>query len=152
MLENFDDTQFITFDIKENEEVVLEKIKNIFNSNGFTVIFEEELRNVKIDYFKPYRQDYFIELKDELFIGEFEDWESVEDVPDRIKLFEEQIKQLNSINEVYNIKIIITILAEMGHTSNTELMVEISDVLNGLFGMSDRNYDIWTDNLIISLC
>lgn len=152
MKENFDDTQFITLDIdSESKQEVIEQIREIFEKNNFSLFFEEQIKSVKLNYFRDYRQEYFIELKDELFIGEFEDWEKIGNVPDRIKKFEDQIKQLTDIREVSNIKIIITAFAEMNSTSNTEIVVCRDDILKGLFSMSDKNYDVWTDNLIIAI-
>lgn len=151
MLENFDDTQFLTFNLSKKDEGILNEIKDKFGSMGFEILMGEAIRDIKKEYFKEYMETYIIELKDELFIGDFEDWNEKNSPTDRIIEFSKNIKWLSSQKGVINLKVIITGFAEVGTTSKALIKVTRNDIVDGLYAMSTKNFDIWTDNLIIEV-
>ncbi len=73
-MENFDCTQFITFDIHEKSNEIYDEISDIFSSIGFEILIAEDIRQIKKEYFNNYREAYFIELKNDNFLGRFYEW------------------------------------------------------------------------------
>lgn len=152
MKENFDATQFITFDIKNNLEWIMEQIQNRFSNLGFHIINEKGIRRVKMQYFNEYRKTIFIELVDETFIGEIEYWKVDSEMPvKRIIDFSNQLFWLYSREEVSNLNLILTGFAEKEFTTNTKIEVNSDEILKGMSTMSKYYFDMWTDNLIIKI-
>lgn len=153
-MENFDDTQFVSFDISDNSKVSLIEIMHRFSKIGFEVLDCESIRDVKkkyFQYFQEYKRKKFLELKDELFIGEFEEWELINKPTERIILFEDQIKWLSNSSDVLNLHIILTAFAEPENSSIKKITIESDKIREGLFSMSFHNYEIWADNLVIEI-
>lgn len=153
MKENFDATQFITFDISDKNEHLVEQVRKRFESLGFEVLQDNDIRKVKKQYFNGYIKTVFLELKDETFIGEIELWQDNMDMvlDKRVKLFVEQLIWLYNQAEVYNLSLILTGFAEEGFTSNGVLQVKPDEILKGILKMSRYNYDIMVDNLILEI-
>lgn len=152
MKENFDDTQFITFDISGEAEEITNQIQKRFEDLGFEVLQEPSIRDVKKQYFNKYRQAVFIELVDELFIGDFFYWKSeFEEPTKRVLDFVEQLVWLKNQKEISNLKLILTAFAEEDKTSNEIIKVRQNEILQGFSAMSSYYYEIWTDNLIIEI-
>ena len=59
MREDFDDTQFITFDILNFSFDIINEIRERFSHMGFRVLNGDEIRKVKKEYFKEYLCDFF---------------------------------------------------------------------------------------------
>lgn len=150
MKENFDCTQFITFNLEEIDTNIHDLVTS-FNNMGFTVIYKNQIREVKKEYFKDYIQEEFIELKCDNFIGEFEDWELLEHPTEKILEFINAVKNIAKRSEIVNFKIILTGFAEEGYSSNEIIKVKLENINEGLFAMSKHYYDVWTDNLIVEI-
>lgn len=152
MIENFDATQFISFDINGKPGKIIEEIKQRFNILGFDVIEEKEIREVKKNYFKKFRRKIFLELKNKTFIGEIEFSKDGEDSPEQIVVdFAQTIKWLYSQNEIQHLVLIMTAFAEENYTSDILISVRSTEILKGLYSTSKFNYDIWADNIIIQI-
>lgn len=148
MRENFDTSLFITFDIIQDNSTIVQKIIELFTNKGFKVYVEEEIRQVKKDYFKKYRSEIFIELVNLNFLSKIEDWDG-DNAINEILEFEKDIKWIYQLKEINKFKVILTWLAEQGQTSDMVAKITSDKFLDTLFIMSDLNYNIWTDNLII---
>lgn len=148
MKENFDCTQFITFDLKEHKQIMNLLIHD-FNQIEFDIIFD--IRNIKKIYFKQYLRKYFIELKDDDFMGEFEDWKLINKPPKRIRDFINVVKKIAQIKNIKNFTIILTYFAELGNSTNKMVNVNISNLERGLYIMSRYNFDYYVDNLILKI-
>ena len=146
--ENFDTSLFITFDIIQDNSTIVQKIIELFTNKGFKVYVEEEIRQVKKDYFKKYRSEIFIELVNLNFLSKIEDWDGNNAINEILE-FEKDIKWINQLKEINRFKVILTWLAEQGQTSDMVAKITSNKFLDTLFIMSDLNYNIWTDNLII---
>lgn len=146
--ENFDTSLFITFDIIQDNSTIVQKIIELFTNKGFKVYVEEEIRQVKKDYFKKYRSEIFIELVNLNFLSKIEDWDG-DNAINEILEFEKDIKWIYQLKEINKFKVILTWLAEQGQTSDMVAKITSDKFLDTLFIMSDLNYNIWTDNLII---
>lgn len=123
----------------------------MFREVGFEIVLPENIRNVKKEYFKDYFEEHVIELKNSEFLGEFEDWEDIENTPKAIQNFAECLNQIRKYSQIVDLKVIISHFAEIGASSKEVINVDADNVLNGLYLMSSKNYDVWTDNLILKL-
>ncbi|RDU22652.1 hypothetical protein [Anaerosacchariphilus polymeriproducens] len=150
MVGNFDCTQFITFDSSASEEK-LNNMLSSFQALGFIVISGDEVKPIKRQYFKDYSARYFIELKFDNFMGEFEDWEQLDKPPILINQFIETAYKMVDSEGISNIKIILTSFAEEERTTNEVMVVEKSHIREGLYIMSKHNFEVWVDNLILEI-
>lgn len=148
MKENFDCTQFITFNL-EKDKNILDSVVDEFSKIGFHVILD--IRDIKKVYFKEYLGEYFIELKDDNFMGEFEDWELENEPPKRIKDFMSVVKKIIKRKNIKNFTVMLTYFAEIGDSTNKVINVDSSNIQQGLFSMSRYNYDYCVDNLILKI-
>ena len=106
MKENFDATQFITFDVSGECEYIINQILERFHNLGFEVLLEKDIRNVKRRYFSKYKKGIFMELKDDTFLGEIEFWKVDSEMPtERIKSFVEQLNWIYNQKEIYNLNL-----------------------------------------------
>jgi hypothetical protein len=149
MKENFDCTQFITFDIEENSKI--DDFINLFNSIGFTVIPFKKIRNVKKEYFKKYFRSNVYELKWDEFLGYFDEWQENEETPKPILDFTNILQNIIQCSTIINLKVILTNFAEEGLSTNEVIKISDKKVIEGLFLMSSKNFEIWTDNLILEI-
>lgn len=149
MTRNFDCTQFITFDsLKVND--IDRFISMLFKDSPFKSVTKLEISDVKKEYFHYEFSTYTYELQFEEFIGELEEWADINQPTDSILIFN---NLLQKILEKYpeNFKVILTVFAEEGEDSKDVIDVTPDTVLLGLFSLSKYNFDIWPDNLVISL-
>lgn len=151
MGENFDCTQFLTFDSILAENEVIKKLLS-FENIGFKVILEKDIRNIKKEYFKNYRNQIFVELEYDDFIGEIDEWKDINDAPpkiisDFIKITKDIIKQ----EEISNLKIILASFADMGLTTNEVLNASVDKLEYSLFHISMSSPYKSVDNLIIEV-
>lgn len=151
MGENFDCTQFLTFDSILAEKEVIKKLL-LYENIGFKVILEKDIRNIKKEYFKNYRKQIFVELKYDDFIGEIDEWKDVNDAPpklisDFIKITKDIIRQ----EEIINLKIILSSFADMGLTTNEVLNTSVDKLEYSLFHISMSSPYNPVDNLIIEV-
>jgi len=168
--ENFDASQFITFDIsgptKKFYAKFVEKFIKLgsgptkdfyakfiekFRKLGFEVIFEDEIRNIKKVYFRNYRRSVFIELFNQEFIGEFEEWDKKDDPSPLAKEFAASVKWLYEQKNIYNLKVIFTLFAEEGKTKDGVVKSDIDNIINVCHLLSHYNFGERFDNLIIEI-
>jgi hypothetical protein len=148
MIENFDCSQLIAFNW--NKSVPPSSI-SLFEEISFKVKCNDEIRRIKLDYFKIRNDEYCIDFIDENFVGEFEDWEEYEKPPKRILDFSNVIEKFILINELKNVRLFISFFAEEGRSDDHYEKIKCSDLLETLFLMSRHNFDVWVDNLIIEI-
>lgn len=151
MGENFDCTQFLTFDSILAENEVIKKLLS-YENIGFKVILEKDIRNIKKEYFKNYRKQIFVELEYDDFIGEIDEWKDINDAPPKlisnfIKITKDIIRQ----EEIINLKIILASFADMGLTTNEVLNASVDKLEYSLFHISMNSPYNPVDNLIIEV-
>lgn len=151
MGENFDCTQFLTFDSILAENEVTKKLLS-YENIGFKVILEKDIRNIKREYFKNYRKQVFVELEYDDFIGEIDEWKDINDAPpklisDFIKITKHIIRQ----EEIINLTIILASFADMGVTTNEVLNASVDKLEYSLFHISMSSPYNPVDNLIIEV-
>lgn len=150
-MENFDCTQFITFDIHEKSNEIYDNISELFSNISFKILINEDIREIKKKYFSNYIGGYFIELKNDNFLGEFYEWKEKSKPPKGIVEFHNAISKLLKEQYLYNFRVIFTFFAEQGKTSVEIIEVTRDMIMDGLYAVSTNNYDVWADNYIIEL-
>lgn len=150
MVENFDCTQFITFDYIApdfNVERFLERFKLL----GFQLVIGSDIKQVKRGYFRQHTKQYFVELKDDNFMGEFEDWIEMEKPPERIENFAREVDLLLKSEKLINVRIILTFFAEEGTTIIDKISISKESLREGLYSMSKHNFEVWANNLVLEI-
>ena len=150
MNENFDCTQFVSFNYSENP--INQNIILSFKKQGFTLIEKPFMRKAKIEFFIDYIENQFYELKNDNFIGEFEDWVDKDNPPHTItnfiKMIEEWMCQIN----ISYFKIFLTSYAEInGDTTCCVIKSTLNSLINELFKMSRYYYGKHHDNMIFEI-
>ena len=80
-MNNFDFTQFVSFDSVLPYQIICDSIVNIFEISDFEVISIKDIESVKKEYFSVYLSRYIFELKNDSFLEGFMEWESPEICP-----------------------------------------------------------------------
>lgn len=150
MNDNFDCTQMVSIS-KDSASKLLVGDFFKFNELGFSVIFDEDINEVKKNYFGKKDSEYFIEFYNKEFCGEFEDWFFLEEPPKLIGDFVDAIMDFINRNNIDYMRLFISFFAEKEVSTDFSSRVDFDDVLSGLFLMSKNNFDVWVDNLILNL-
>ncbi|NMA85222.1 MAG: hypothetical protein GX962_15315 [Epulopiscium sp.] len=150
MHENFDCTQFITFNSQKEYKEIIEKINSIFSDLSFKIVESSNIKVVKRNYYKDFWDKYCFELEDSEFLGDFYDWKDKSNPPLSIKLFCEAIFKLMNSIEMTSIKVIICSFADITKTQNSFVKVDKDMLLDEMFSMSINSF-ICPENLIIEL-
>ncbi len=150
MDENFDCTQFLTFNSSLNEEKIDELLSPL-KDVGFNIIKGSGIREIKRIYFKKYIEDIYIELGMENFIGELDMWEDINNPSKIVERLIEVISAVAKNTDIRKLKVILASFSEVNKTSDEEISTSPEDIAKGLFTMSKNYYDIWADNLIINI-
>ncbi|MBH0171446.1 hypothetical protein [Fictibacillus sp. 18YEL24] len=148
---NFDCTQLLTF---QTDDLNCKRtIKAQFEQMGFIVSADGQISPNKLKYFKEYLNDLVIELEDKEFIGEFEDWKDVDDLPDRIELFIMKLNNILNKSKIQELKLFI--VSDASDNINEDDVTHVSSSLQNfkktLFLMSAWNFDVKTSVLIINV-
>ena len=150
MNENFDCTQFVTFTYSESPTA--QDIIASFEKQGFTLIEKNFIRKSKIIFFSDYIENKFYELKNDNFMGEFEDWVEKDNPPNTIIEFIQTLKEWMYKINVSHFKVFLTSYAELnGNTSCRAIKTPYDSLLNELFKMSNYYYGKHYDNMIIDI-
>lgn len=147
---NFDCTQFITFNgnLMDNDLI---KIYKLFENIGFEINSDVVELKTKLDYFKDYACDYFIEIKNDNFLSIIENWIIKENSPDNVLKFIDLINYVLTNFSISNLRIILCIFAEPGTTKNEFKKIKQIGILDSLFELSLYNYSNIPDNLILEI-
>ena len=148
MDENFDCTQFITFN--DNGDDVLKKMHYVFENSDFTILPKSKIQAVKLNYFSQDLCEYVFELVNDEFLGDFDDWKEIDCIPNSIQDFILEITKVVEFG-AEDLKVILTNFAERGKTSDFHTCVKVSELKKALHYMSHSNYEVWTDNLIVKV-
>lgn len=149
MIENFDWTQFITFESDDNEQKVMECVNDIFKKMGFRIIPKNEMEHVKLSYYKDFWEVYGLELEDSRFLYKFGEWNNIDEPPLEIVIFVNGIDLLIDRLKIRKLKIIICSLAEKGKTNNLIVDARSNDIYEKLFLMCMNSF-VCPDSLIIN--
>lgn len=148
-MDNFDFTQFISFDSVLPYEMIRDNVEKLFLAQGFSVEEFKNIDNQKKEYFFDCWRTYSFELKKDDFLSEFMDWEIIENVPLTVKKFVNSIKEILA-TDISNLSIIICSFAEKGKTYNEHVCANIRNIYIELFKMSPFSFKC-PNNLIIKI-
>lgn len=147
---NFDCTQMIAF-AKHGINVCHLVGFDVFEKNGFSLLFDKDIPDYKRKYFHSNDDEFFVEFIDKTFIGEFEDWVELTAPPVRIRIFLESIQLVIKLNHLRKVRILISKFAEAGVSSDITVSIDMNRITEKAFLMSNHNFDEWGDNIIINL-
>lgn len=149
--ENFDCTQFITFDTKLNNIEVIEFL-HLFNNIGLNIISQDEISIIKKEYLKKYFKSNVYELKNDTFLGNLDEWLNISDNPPKsVSNFIEVIRTVYKSKNIFNLTIILTSFAQYGKTSDQVFDISIDEIEYYLFLMSFNSHSPTIDNLILHI-
>ena len=147
-MNNFDFTQFVTFDSFLSYRIIQDNIKKIFSKIGVSIIEYKNIENVKKDYFSSYWRKYSFELKKDDFLDGFMEWETMENVPRPVRDFGESVNEILRLN-ISNLAVIICSFAEKEKTCNETVHINKKDIYIELFKMSPYSF-VCPNNLIVN--
>ena len=148
-MDNFDFTQFVTFDSTLPYQMIKDTVLKTFLIRGFTVIDFENIEEVKKDYFSSYWRKYSFELKMDDFLGGFMEWEIRDNIPIKVKAFIDDISEILTLS-TWDLRVIICSFAEKEKTCNEYVCTKRDDMYGELFKMSPYSL-VCPDNLIIKI-
>ena len=149
-MENFDCTQFISFDYLKKDADIVDVITKKMEKIGFETLQGEQIRSVKGEFFCEQKRGFFLELKNEEFLGEFYQWKIENNPPLKITEFKDVIEESLGKYDISNLKLFFTYFAE--EESSTEVFEVGRDrIMQGLFFVTPNNFDKWADNYVMKI-
>lgn len=148
-MNNFDFTQFVSFDSVLPYQIICDSIVNIFEISDFEVISIKDIESVKKEYFSVYWSRYIFELKNDSFLEGFMEWESPEIIPETVKEFIKILDKILAL-DISRLRVIISSFAEKDKTDNQFIVTKKQNIYKELFKMSPFSY-VCPQNLIISI-
>ncbi|MGL4484755.1 MAG: hypothetical protein ACRCUS_07375, partial [Anaerovoracaceae bacterium] len=138
-----------------SEKAMTKCLEAIFKGTGFRILPKDKINAFKLQFFSDYTYDYFYELQNELFMGEFDDWELVQNPPIMINNFVVAIMKILDISEVFNLTLILTSYASKDRKSKNVVKCKIKDIYYKMFSASSYWMNLegafYVDNLIIEI-
>ncbi|OOE71291.1 hypothetical protein, partial [Salinivibrio sp. ML290] len=117
MSQNFDCTQMISFDRSLVANLNDDSFQD-FERLGFSLVLDENIRDVKKEYFFFQEDEYFIEFSNDFFCGEFEDWYEFNEPPQLILDFCNALISCANKNKIDFMKVYLSFFAEKGYSSD----------------------------------
>lgn len=146
---NFDCTQIISLKCAEGKHI---NIHDFFDKEFFSVLDKSNIRPVKLTFFSRHLLDEVYELKNDNFMGEFEDWVNKEDVPILIADFINKIENIFKNENVIELNIFLSYYADVNGRSTYKVINSTSDTCrNDLFIMSKTYYGPRYDTIILKM-
>lgn len=148
-MENFDYTQFITFDSTLPSDILYSKMKELFEELGFEVTVYDEMDIGKKEYYQDYWKEHVYELPNDFFLEPCSDWKDKDVVPKEYEKFLHKMERLCQM-DVQNVCLIICSFAEKGRTKDEIVFTTKEGITNEIFKMSIHSW-VLPDNLIINI-
>lgn len=148
MNKNFDCTQMLSFDRNVVSDDLLESIAD-FHAQGFNVLYDEDVCSFKKKYFNISGDSFVVELRDDNFSSEFDNWEILETPPKKISDFSKKITDIMKNGRVKNVNVYIVFFADPGISKTINICCDIEDIFRGLFNMSSHYYDVFGENMVL---
>jgi len=146
-MENFDFTQFISFDSNISYDEAKKLVENTFIEDNFSIVEFDNMDEVKKNYYRDYWKKYTFEVQNDNFLCDFVEWENLNEVPESIL---KVIKKLEEFSYICNSEIVFIIcyFAEHMKTKNEVVYIPVNKLVNEFFKMSIHSFEC-PDNLII---
>lgn len=146
----FDCTQFVTFQTKEHKKI--ESLKGNFENLGFMVYEDTEIQERKRAYFEDYFKGTVLELFDQEFLGDFEDWKEVSQPTIKLEGLIRIIEELAKDEAIKGLKVMIVNCASEDQEEDgiLQLATSADTAANDLFSMSYWNFDVKSDVVILN--
>ena len=150
-MDNFDCTQFITFDYLREDADMLAMLIQKLEKLGFEILQGEQIRGVKKLFFHKQIRGVFMELKNEEFLGGFYQWKTETSPPSTIAKFKDIIEELVERYDVENMKLMFSYFAEEKKTSTEVFTVCKDRIMQGLFFVTPNTFEKWADNYVVEI-
>lgn len=154
-MRDFENSQFLSISVTSSVSLLQQALEEIFRDTNFNLQKKEEINHVKLMYFSDFLLDYFYELRDEDFMGEFDDWQDVKNPPAAIRQFVTCVSNILKIEGVNYVYVILTNYACEDITTNGILECKIEKAYKKLFSASiywiQEKGLCYEDNLIIKV-
>lgn len=147
----FDCSQLLTFTERKMNDY--EKVFESLQKEGYIVASKQQIEEEKLEYLRNYLGEKVIEIVDQEFQGEFEDWKEKENVPKKLNNLICKLKEVQAYFQDHKFKIIFVNNATEDKSEDIILEVHstIKDLPNDLFLMSWWNFQIKVDTLIVNV-
>lgn len=90
----FDCTQFLTFEARETGDCLPFLLASFERNEDFKILQNNEISEKKLSHLNGFLNNYTVELVNQEFIGEFDEWFEFDEIPQPIKQFGQNIKEL----------------------------------------------------------
>jgi predicted NodU family carbamoyl transferase len=90
----FDCTQFLTFEATESGDGLSFLLASFGKNEDFKMLQDKEISERKLSHLNEFLNKYTVELVNQEFIGEFDEWFEMDEIPQPIKQFGQNIKEL----------------------------------------------------------
>lgn len=143
----FDCTQFICIKSKLLSEEIINKTFLLFEIIGFDVVLGNDIKYNKTRYLKQQLlsegYDYICELINKEFVGEYEDWKEINNIPSSIMSFISIIKENMFLEEVIEINLIMIDYASENIQEDvvSRHVVNRENIEEGFFCFSKWNFN-----------
>lgn len=147
----FDCTQFITFNYEGKNS--FERYKSDFESIGLEVRERNGVNYGGKSYFKEDINDIVIELFDQEFLGEFEDWKEINNPPEKIVKLIRILENIIDDRLFNEFKVILVSACDEVEEDNEVYRVNSSkeNLKENLFLMSFYNFEDYYEIVMINL-
>ncbi|WP_170219841.1 hypothetical protein, partial [Lysinibacillus mangiferihumi] len=89
-----------------------------------------------------YMSSYLIELKNDNFIGDLQDWSNFESPPIIVEFFSDISEKIAKNINITNYSIILCKFAQENVTEDKVLEIKSNEILPALYNMSKFSYDL----------
>ena len=147
---NFDCTQFISIiSCKTNPKEMLE---TAFEKQEFVLVEKEKLSPIKHEFLKAISLENVFELRNDNFMGEFEDWIELDKPPYKIGKFIESLKTIVEHNAVKELIVILVKFVDLEDNSALNIRtITAKEISELLFTLSNYYYGYRHDYIIMKI-
>lgn len=90
----FDCTQFLTLEASESGDGLSFLLASLGRNEDFKILQDKEISEKKLSHLNEFLNNFTVELVNQEFIGEFDEWFEFDEIPQPIKQFGQNIKEL----------------------------------------------------------
>lgn len=134
----FDCTQFLSFEANECGDALSFLQPSFDKSNDFKLLQEREISERKLSHLNEFLNRFTVELVNQEFIGEFDEWFEFNEIPQSIKQFGQNIKEIIEKKSIEQLTIILVRYAYDEKVADNIFVGDyrVEDIYDGLYHAS----------------
>ncbi|MDP4095827.1 hypothetical protein OIN60_03355 [Paenibacillus sp. P96] len=134
----FDCTQFLSFEANECGDVLSFLLPSFGKSDDFKLLQEREISGRKLSHLNEFLNKFTVELVNQEFIGEFDEWFEFNEIPQPIKQFGQNIKEFMEKKSIEQLAIILVRYAYDEKAADNIFVGDyrVEDIYDGLYHAS----------------